>query len=97
MANKDLDWRPDTSLPSGKGATKQRFQANDGKENLEIETAPWGSGDLKADGSEVVHVDGAKSGPDAFRKLDNVAKEYEEARDAFEELPSGRDGSNSGT
>ena len=91
MTNKDLDWKPDTNMPAGKGATKQRFQANDGKENLEIETTPWGDGDLTADGTEVAHVDGATSGPDAFRKLEEVAEEYEDARDAFEGLPSDQD------
>ena len=43
---KPLDWKPDTSLPVGKGATVQRYTASDGINSLEIDTKPWGEGDL---------------------------------------------------
>ena len=76
MTDKNLDWKADETLPTGKGATKQRFAANGGKEELVIETAPWGEGDLTADGAEIAHVEGDMDGPDAFRELERVAKEY---------------------
>ena len=88
MTKKDLNWKPDTSLPTGKGATKQRFATRDDKEELSIETTPWGEGELDADGQVVARVDGQddKDAGQAFRHLDRIAHEYEEARDAFDEV-----------
>lgn len=88
MTKKDLNWKPDTSLPAGKGATKQRFQTRDDKEKLTIETAPWGEGELYADGQEIAHIDNQedKEAGQAFRHLDKIAHEYEDARDAFNQL-----------
>ncbi|MEE9601763.1 MAG: hypothetical protein V3V75_00555 [Thermoguttaceae bacterium] len=83
MSEKDLDWKPDESLPAGKGATKQRFEADDGKENLTIETHPWGDGELAADEQVVAEVEDEASDSAAFCRLNRVAEEYEEARDAF--------------
>ena len=42
MREKKLDWKPDLSMPVGKGATVQRFIARIGDERLEIDTEPWG-------------------------------------------------------
>jgi len=47
---KSFDWKVDTKLPVGKGATLQRFTASDGTNSLEIDTSPWGEGDLIVDG-----------------------------------------------
>lgn len=82
------DWKPDLSLPTGKGATRQRFDAEDKVEHLSIETEAWGEGDLKANGVEIAHVDDGKSASDAFRNLDRIAGECEEARDAFANEPA---------
>lgn len=81
MTNKPLTWQADKKLPVGKGATKQRFMTNDGKEELAIETTPWGDGDLIADGKVVAHVEGDVSGPEAFRDLKNDVENYEDVRD----------------
>lgn len=75
---KKLDWTPDTSLPTGKGATVQRFTATDGKNELEIDTAPWGEGDLTINGAKRAHVENEKSAQRAFRDLDALAEHFEE-------------------
>lgn len=71
---KKLDWTPDTTLPTGKGATTQRFTATDGDKKLEIDTVPWGEGDLTIDGAKRAHVENEKSAQQAFRDLDALAE-----------------------
>jgi hypothetical protein len=78
MTEKKLDWTPDLSLPVGKGATYQRFTAEQGKDALEITTTPWGEGDLKVNGEEIAHaVEDDFSDGDAFRDLEDQAEVYE--------------------
>jgi hypothetical protein len=77
MTKKKLEWRPDLSLPVGKGATVQRFTAAVGDEQLEIDTEAWGEGDLKINDQPVAHVTDEKSSSDAFRDLAAIAEEVE--------------------
>ena len=74
---KKLDWTPDTNLPTGKGATVQRFTATDGKNTLEIDTAPWGEGDLTINGRKRAHVENEKTALNAFRDLGALAERFE--------------------
>lgn len=80
MTKHKLDWSPDLSLPTGKGATVQRFTATDGKDQLEIDTTPWGEGDLKINDQPVAHVSEDQSGSEAFRDLEAIAEEIEESK-----------------
>jgi hypothetical protein len=77
MTTKKMDWTPDLSLPTGKGATMERFTATDGKDQLEIDTTPWGEGDLKINNKAVVHVADDPNGGEAFRDLEAIAEEIE--------------------
>ena len=72
-----IDWNADVSLPAGKGATVQRFTATDGDDRLEIDTTPWGEGDLTINDKAVAHVADDQSGGDAFRDLEAIAEEIE--------------------
>ena len=74
MTDKKLDWAPDLSLPAGKGATVQRFTTSAGTDGLEIDTTPWGEGDLKVNGRTIAHVSDASSAGDAFQALEPVAE-----------------------
>lgn len=71
-----IDWNADVSLPAGKGVTVQRFTATDGDDRLEIDTTPWGDGDLKIKDKPVAHVADDQNG-DAFRDLEAIAEETE--------------------
>lgn len=75
-----LDWEPDTSFATGKGADVQRFTAKSGTADLENDTTPWGEGDLKLNGKEVAHVSDDADGGDAFRELEAIAEELEERK-----------------
>lgn len=75
---KKLDWKPDTDLPTGRGATVQRFTATDGKNELEIDMAPWGEGDLIINGAKRAHVENEKTAQRAFRDLDTLAERFEQ-------------------
>ncbi len=87
MKKKKMDWTPDLSLPAGKGATLQRFTATDGEDQLEIDTTPWGEGDLKINDEPVAHVADNQSGGDAFRDLEAIAEELEERKVAPDRTP----------
>ena len=80
MREKKLDWKPDLSMPVGKGATVQRFTARIGDERLEINTEPWGEGDLKINDQLRAHVVDEKSSAEAFRDLKAVAEEIEKRK-----------------
>lgn len=80
MTTKKMDWTPDLSLPTGKGATIERFTATDGQDQLEIDTTPWGEGDLKINDKAVAHVADDQSGGEAFRDLEAIAEEIEEQK-----------------
>jgi hypothetical protein len=80
MTKNKLDWKPDLSMPVGKGATVQRFTASAADDRLEIDTEPWGEGDLKINDQLVAHVTDEKSSGDAFRDLEAVAEEVEKQK-----------------
>lgn len=80
MTKKKLDWQPDLTFPVGKGATMQRFTSREGQDELEIETTPWGEGDLKVNESPVAHVSDDADAGEAFRDLETIAELYEEER-----------------
>jgi hypothetical protein len=73
--DKPLDWKVDTNLPAGKGATVQRFTASDRAHSLEIDTRPWGEGDLIIDGIKRAHVQNEKNEQDAFKDLEAIAEQ----------------------
>jgi hypothetical protein len=74
MSKKTLDWTPDTSLPAGKGATVQRFTATDGADRLEIDTQPWGDGELTINGRKRARVENEQTEQRAFRDLESLAE-----------------------
>jgi len=71
-----LAWQADTSLPTGKGSTLHRFTARDEGQTFEIDTTPWGEGDLIVDGAKRAHADKA-SEQDAFRDLEAIAEDLD--------------------
>lgn len=75
--DRKLHWTPDRTLPTGKGATEQRFTCDANGDHLEIDTRPWGEADLKIDGKTVAHVEGDRSAGDAFRDIEEIAEEIE--------------------
>jgi hypothetical protein len=80
MTKRKLNWSADLSMPVGKGATVQRFTAAAGDERLEIDTEPWGEGDLKINDQPVAHVADEKSSSDAFRDLAAIAEKVEDQK-----------------
>jgi hypothetical protein len=74
---KNLHWTPDTTMPVGKGATVQRFTATDGINTLEIDTAPWGEGDLNINNRKRAHVENEKTEHRAFQDLERLAENLE--------------------
>ena len=73
-----LEWKTDTSLSVGKGATVQQFVAKFGNDQLQIEVAPWGEGHLRINGREIAHIDDAKDRRQAFRAIKLIADRYVE-------------------
>jgi enoyl-[acyl-carrier protein] reductase I len=69
-----LDWKTNSALAAGKGATVQQFVAIVGDHRLEAEIAPWGEGRLRINGRDIAHVDDAKDRRQAFA----VAERYVE-------------------
>lgn len=72
-----LAWTADLSLPAGKGATVPRITATEGADRLEIDTTPWGEGDLTINDKPVAHVADEPSSTEAFRDLEALADEIE--------------------
>ncbi len=72
-----LDWTPNTTLPVGKGATVQSFTATDGANELEIDTKPWGEGDLIINKKKLAHVQNEKTEQGTFQDLEKVAEDLE--------------------
>ena len=70
------EWKPNTTLAVGKGATVQEFLATVGKDRFQIDVAPWGEGHLKLNGREIAHIDGCKDRREAFRELKKAAERY---------------------
>src|SRR5271166_1962781 len=75
--SKNPDWKPDTTLPVGKGATLQRFTATAGANELEIDTKPWGEGDLIINKKKLAHVENEKTEQRAFQDLEKLAEDFE--------------------
>ncbi|MGB6819795.1 MAG: hypothetical protein WBE29_22995, partial [Pseudolabrys sp.] len=71
-----LDWKTNSALAAGKGATVQQFVAIVGDHRLEAEIAPWGEGRLRINGRDIAHVDDAKDRRQAFRAIKAVAERY---------------------
>jgi len=70
------DWEPNKDLPLGKGATIQQFFATVGKDQFEINVAPWGEGQLTVNGREIARTAEAKDRRQAFASLKQAAERY---------------------
>ena len=73
-----LDWKTNSALAAGKGATVQQFVAIVGDDRLEAEIAPWGEGRLRINGRDIAHIDDAKDRRQAFRAIKAIAERYVE-------------------
>jgi polyhydroxyalkanoate depolymerase len=85
LTAKKIDWAANLTLPVGKGATIQEFDAVVGADKLEFETTPWGEGKLKVNGDVIVHLPDDGSARNAFDDLEQVAERWEQATDASRE------------
>src|ERR1700741_589184 len=75
-----LEWKTNEGLAVGKGATLQQFVATVGRDQLEMEIAPWGEGQLKVNGREIARINDAKNRRKAFRSIQQIAKRYLETQ-----------------
>ena len=73
-----LEWRTNEALAVGKGATLQQFVATVGGDQLEMEIAPWGEGQLKINGREIARISDAKNRRQAFHAIQQIAERYVE-------------------
>ena len=73
-----LDWKTNSALAAGKGATVQQFVAILGDDRLEAEIAPWGEGHLRINGRDIARIDDAKDRRQAFREIKKIAERYAE-------------------
>src|SRR5690242_134242 len=73
-----VEWKTNETLAVGKGATLQQFVATIGGDQLEMEIAPWGEGQLKVNGREIAHINDAKDRRQAFRAVKQIAELYVE-------------------
>jgi enoyl-[acyl-carrier protein] reductase I len=76
MQQRKADWAPNKDLPGGKGATIQQFLATAGKDQFEINVAPWGEGQLTVNGREIARTAEAKDRREAFASLKQAAERY---------------------
>src|ERR1700758_3104680 len=76
MTAAKAEWKTNEALAVGKGATLQQFIARVGRDELEIDVAPWGEGHLRINGREVAHVDDAKDRRQECRKLKQFADRF---------------------
>src|SRR5258706_10200714 len=76
MPLRTADWEPNKDLPVGKGATIQQFFATVGKDQFEINVAPWGEGQLTVNGREISRTSEAKDLRQAFASLKQAAERY---------------------
>src|SRR4051812_36777375 len=76
MPLQTANWEPNKEMPIGKGATVQQFLATLGKDQFEINVAPWGEGQLKVNGREVARTAEAKDRRHAFTTLKQAAERY---------------------
>src|SRR5215510_2087148 len=73
-----LEWKTNEALAVGKGATLQQYVASVGHDQLEMEIAPWGEGQLKVNGREIARINDAKDRRQAFRAIKQIAERYVE-------------------
>src|SRR5215475_12789077 len=73
-----LEWKTNEALAVGKGATLQQFVATIGRDQLEMEIAPWGEGQLRVNGREIARINDAKNRRQAFRSIQRIAERYVE-------------------
>ena len=85
----NLKWQVDLTRPAGKGASAQHFKSSKNGDELEIETKPWGEGDLTVNGEEIAHVEGDESAYKAFRELEDAAEDYEHGHHSSEKNRKG--------
>ena len=76
MPLRTVDWEANKDLPLGKGATVQQFLATVGKDQFEINVAPWGEGQLRVNGLEIARTAEAKDRRQAFTSLKQAAERY---------------------
>lgn len=76
MPLQTADWEPNKEMPVGKGATVQQFLTTLGKDQFEINVAPWGEGQLKVNGREIARTAEAKDRRQAFTTLKQAAERY---------------------
>lgn len=85
MPLQTANWEPNKDMPVGRGSTVQQFFTTLGKDQFEINVAPWGEGQLKVNGQEVARTAEAKDRRQAFAVLKQAAERY--ARGESLELP----------
>ena len=76
MPLQTANWEPNKDMPVGKGATVQQFFTTLGKDQFEINVAPWGEGQLKVNGQEIARTAEAKDRRQAFAALKQAAERY---------------------
>jgi enoyl-[acyl-carrier protein] reductase I len=76
MPLQSTNWEPNREMPLGKGATVQQFFTTLGKDRFEISVAPWGEGQLKVNGEEIVRTAEAKDRRQAFAILKRAAERH---------------------
>jgi hypothetical protein len=86
MTKKTLDWTPDLRLPTGTGATFQKFKAQSGDDQLEIKATERGEGNLKVNATEIARVADDRDATEVFRDLEKIAEDYE---CAHQQVPHG--------
>src|SRR5262245_46635469 len=73
-----LDWKTNSALAAGKGATVQQFVAILGDDRRNAEGAPRGEGCVKLNGRDIADIDDAKDRRQAFRAIKLIAERYVE-------------------
>ena len=76
MPRDTATWEPNKDLPVGRGATVQQFFAKVGKDEFEINVAPWGEGQLTVNGREIARTAEARDRRQAFASLKQAAERY---------------------
>ena len=74
MPSKKMVWT--ANLPVEKRATVRQFVATSGTDNLEINVASWGKGDLKVNGIEIARIKDRKNRCQTFIDLRKIAERH---------------------
>src|ERR1700740_3527159 len=82
MPLQSANWEPNKDMPVGKGSTVQQFFTTLGKDQFEINVAPWGEGQLKVNGLEIARTAEAKDRRQAFASLKQAGEGYIRGRPA---------------